>query len=521
MEPMKKPSLRLFGKWALGVALLLGCSGTPTTYGNATTLTAPAFSNGPSADGLTNASAALVQVVDSLAIDLNTALEIALSENPTVKVADMEIEKKQYAKKAAYGSLMPQVDLIGLYQRAIERQTVYFDEGFGFGGGDIDPTQYTPEELQVMQVLGKMMGGGGDKDSSSEGIQMGRFNVWSAGMNVSLPLVVPSLWKNIQMSEVDIHIAMEQARGSRINLVNQVKKAFYSLLLAQDSYRVFKKTYETDSINLVNIRNRYDQGVVAEYDVITADVRLKSLIPNILQSENMMKIADLQLKMLMGIDSEVPIKIEGSLDQYRSTLFDSVIPADTSLVNNSDIKQFDLQAKRLQNVHELQKLQYAPSLVSSFNWTYMSQNNDFRFRDYRWDPYSMLGFTLQIPIFSGGKRYHNVKQSQMQLWQLDEQRKEVERGLRLAIKNNYNLINKNIEQIVATESSVAQARKGQEITLKRYETGMGTIVEVNAAALAVVSAELQYRNAIYDYLAAKADLEKVLGYDIESLIFDK
>ncbi len=519
MEPMKEPNLRLFGKWALGAALLLGFSGTPTAYGN--TPTALAFSNRPSADGFTNASTVLVQTADSLVIDLKTALEIALSENPTVKVADMEIEKKQYAKKVAYGSLMPQVDLIGLYQRAIERQTVYFDEGFGFGGGDIDPTQYTPEELQVMQVLGKMMGGGGDKGSSSEGIQMGRFNVWSAGMNVSLPLVVPSLWKNIQMSEVDIHIAMEQARGSRINLVNQVKKAFYSLLLAQDSYRVFKQTYETDSINLVNIRNRYDQGVVAEYDVITADVRLKSLIPNILQSENMMKIADLQLKMLMGIDSEVPIKVEGSLDQYRSTLFNAVIPADTSLVNNSDIKQFDLQAKQLQNVHELQKLQYAPSLVSSFNWTYMSQNNDFRFRDYRWDPYSMLGFTLQIPIFSGGKRYHNVKQSQMQLWQLDEQRKEVERGLKLAIKNNYNLINKNIEQIVATESSVAQARKGQEITLKRYETGMGTIVEVNAAALAVVSAELQYRNAIYDYLAAKADLEKVLGYDIEPVNFDE
>lgn len=520
MEPMKEPSLRLIGKWVLGVVLLLGFSGTLTTYGNTTTPTAPAFSNGPSADGLTNASTLFVPMADSLVIDLKTALEIALSENPTVKVADMEIEKKQYAKKVAYGSLMPQVNLIGLYQRAIERQTVYFDEGFGFGGGDIDPTQYTPEELQVMQVLGKMMGGGGGKDSSSEGIQMGRFNVWSAGMNVSLPLVVPSLWKNIQMSEVDIHIAMEQARGSRINLVNQVKKAFYSLLLAQDSYRVFKKTYETDSINLVNIRNRYDQGVVAEYDVITADVRLKSLIPNILQSENMMKIADLQLKMLMGIDSEVPIKIEGSLDQYRSTLFDAVIPMDTSLVNNSDIKQFDLQAKQLQNVHELQKLQYAPSLVSSFNWTYMSQNNDFRFRDYRWDPYSMLGFTLQIPIFSGGKRYYNVKQSQMQLWQLDEQRKEVERGLKLTIKNNYNLINKNIEQVVATELSVAQARKGQEITLKRYETGMGTIVEVNAAALAVVSAELQYRNAIYDYLAAKADLEKVLGYDIEPVNFD-
>ena len=57
---------------------------------------------------------------------------------------------------------------------------------------------------------------------------------------------------------------------------------------------------------------------------------------------------------------------------------------------------------------------------------------------------------------------------------------------------------------------------GYEITQKRYDTGMGTIVDVNAAALAVTSAELQYRNAIYDYLAAKADLEKTLGYDSDT-----
>ena len=453
------------------------------------------------------------QPADSLTIDLPTALEIALSENPKVKVADLEITKKENAKKSAYGALLPQFDLIGQYQRAIKRQTVYFDEGFGMGGGDVDPSQYTPEELQILQVLNKVMMP--DPESSGEGIQMGRFNVWSAGMNVSLPLVMPSLWKNIQMSEVDIRLAIEQARASRIDLVNQVKKAFYSLLLAQDSYSVFRKTYETDSLNLENIRNRFNQGVVAEYDVITADVRLKSLIPSILQSENMMKIAELQLKMLMGMESDLPLKVVGSLENYHASMFDVIIPADTSLVNNSDIRQFELQSEQAQNAYEMQKLQFAPSLVTSFNWTYTSQNNDFRFRDYRWDPYSMLGVTLQIPIFNGGQRYHGMKQAEIQLFQMDEQRKELERGLKLSIRNNYDLIHKNIEQVVATESSVAQARKGHQITLKRYETGMGTIVDVNAAALAVINAELQYRNAIYDYLAAKADLEKVLGYDIQ------
>ena len=461
---------------------------------------------------LTNVEA---QESDSLEIDLKTALSIALSDNPTIKVADMEIEKKQYAKKSTYGALLPQMNLIGSYQRAIKRQTVYFDEGLGFGGGEIDHTQYTEEELRIMQVVGDMFSMGGDSESSGEGIQMGRFNVWSAGLNVDLPIIVPSLWKNIQMSEVDIQIAMEQARSSRIDLINQVKKAYYSLLLAQDSYEVLRKTYETDSINLDNIRNRYNQGVVAEYDVITADVRLKSLVTNMLQAENMMKIAEMQLNMYMGIDGFLPLKVLGSLDDYEAAMFDNIIPADTTLSHNSDLKQFDLQTEQAQNALDMQKLQYAPSLVSTFNWTYMSQNNDFRFSDYRWDPYSMLGITLQVPIFSGGQRYHNVKQSQIQIYQLNEQRKEVERGLKLSIKNNYDLINKNIEQVVATQSSIDLARRGYEITLKRYETGMGTIVDVNAAALAVLNAELQNRNAIYDYLAAKADLERVMGYEID------
>lgn len=463
--------------------------------------------------GLSNANA---QQRDSLSIDLNTALEIALSENPNIKIADMEITKKQYAKKSAYGALLPEINLIGQYQRTIKKQTMYLDGGFF--GGDIDPTQYTPEELKVVEVLGKMMT---PAEGAQDGIQVGRWNMYTGGVNVSLPLVVPSLWKNIQMSEIDIQTSMEQARSSKINLVNQVTKSFYSLMLAHDSYMLFRKTYVTDSINLENITNKYKQGIVPEYDVITADVRLKSIIPSMLQAENMMKIAELQLKLHMGIDNDIPLKIVGTLDDYDQSMFDAVIPADTSLLQNSDLRQFDLQAEKVKKMYEMQKLQFAPSLVSSFQYTYISQNNDFKFSDYKWNPYSTVGITLSIPLFNGGQRYNNLKQTELQINQLQYQRVDLQRNLKLAVKNNIDLINKNIEQIVATQSSVEQARKGYDITLKRYETGMGTIVELNSAALGVTNAELQYKNAIYDYLAAKADLEKVLGYTIEPVNVNK
>ena len=466
--------------------------------------------------GLFRLSVANAQETESgvLRLDLETAVDIALSENPLVKVADMEIEKKTYAKKSAYGALLPQIDLIGQFQHTLKRQTMYLDTDMGslFGGGSIDPGSLTPEEQQIAAVLGKLMTP--DPDAADEGIQVGRKNMWTGGVNVSLPLVVPSLWKNIQMSKVDLEIAVEQSRASKIDLMHQVKKAFYSILLAKDSYDLFRETYTTDSLNLVNIKNKFEQGIVAEYDVITADVRLKSIIPNILQSESMLKIAELQLKMLMGIDNEVPVEIAGSLSDYEKWMFEAIVPSDDNLIGNSDLKQFDLQAMQAKNAYEIQKLQRLPTLTSSFNYSYISQNNNFKFNDYHWDPYSVVGVTLAIPVFSGGQRYHNIKQSEIQLYQLQEQRYNLKRGLQLSVKNSVELISKSIEQVVAAESSVMQAKKGYEITQKRYETGAGTIVDLNAAALAVTNAELQYRNAIYDYLASRADLEKTLGYDM-------
>ncbi|SDZ96990.1 Outer membrane protein TolC [Porphyromonadaceae bacterium KH3R12] len=468
--------------------------------------------------GLLRLSVTTAQETDDgiLRVDLETAVQIALSENPLVKVADMEVAKKDYAKKSAYGALLPQIDLIGQYQYTLKRQTMYMDTDMSslFGGGSVDPSQFTPEELEIVEVFGKMMTPSSD---ASEGIQFGRKNMWTGTVNVSLPLVVPSLWKNIQMSKVDLEMAVEQSRSSKIDLTHQVKKAFYSILLARDSYDLFRETYTTDSLNLVNIKNKFEQGIVAEYDVITADVRLKSIIPNILQSESMLKIAELQLKMLMGIDSELPVEIVGSLSDYEKWMFEAIVPSDNNLSENSDLRQFDLQADQANIALELQKIQRLPTLTSSFNYSYISQNNDFKFNTYRWDPYSVVGVTLSIPIFSGGQRHHNIKQSEIQLLQLQEQRHNLKRSLQLSVRNNVELINKSIEQVVAAESSVQQAKKGYEITQKRYETGAGTIVDLNAAALAVTNAELQYRNAIYDYLASRADLEKTLGYDINTI----
>ena len=275
-----------------------------------------------------------VKAQDVLKLDLEKALEIALSENPTVKVADKEIEKKKYAQKGTYAALFPQINFTADYTRTLKKQVMYMD-GFDMGGGSDESTP------------------GMEGIDMSKGIEVGRDNNWTTGFNLSMPLVNATLWKSLSISALDVELSIEQARSSKISMVNQVKKGFYAVLLANDSYRVFKESYDNAMENYLDIKKKYDQGTVAEYDLIRADVTVKNSEPNMLQAENSLTLAKWQLKALLGMDLEMAIDCEGELADFESVLFADYMATDTTLAGNTDLKQIDLQMQQLKDVdHE-------------------------------------------------------------------------------------------------------------------------------------------------------------------------
>ena len=151
---------------------------------------------------------AQTQPARSLALDLKTAIGIALSENPTIKVADMEIEKKDYSKKETIAGLFPRIDGSASYSRTIEKQTMYMDtEAFDMSAmfapiyntiGQLHP------EFQVPQL------GGGSSSSGETGMKVGTDNTYSVGLSASLPIIAPQLWKSVQLSSADIEQALNK-----------------------------------------------------------------------------------------------------------------------------------------------------------------------------------------------------------------------------------------------------------------------------------------------------------------------
>ena len=415
------------------------------------------------------------QAQDTLRISLKEAIQIALSENPTIKVADQEIQLKKEANREVIWGLLPEVSLVGSFNHPIEKQS--------------------------FAIMGQVM-------------RVGTMNNASGGVTASLPVFAPALYQSMKLTKADVQLAMEKARSSRLDMVNQVTKAFYQLLLAQDSYEVLQKSYKQSEDNFNVVNAKFQQGSVSEYDKISADVQMRSLKPSVVSAGNGVNLAMLQLKVLLGMESNIPVIVDGNLKDYEMAMFTrQAQPQPADIVGgNTTLRQLDMNYDMLQRNLKLKYTNFMPNLALSFQFMYTSMSENWKVFDYTWTPYSTVGLSLSIPLFKGGN-FSQVKQAKLQLKQLDMTRINTERQLKMQAQSYLDNMAASTEQVVSNKEAVLQAEKGRTIAEKRYEVGRGTILELNSSEVALTQAQLTYNQSIYDYLVAKADLDLVMGVE--------
>ncbi len=406
-----------------------------------------------------------------LQLTLDQALEIALSESNTIKIADMTIEKTGYAKKGSYASLYPNVNVSSSYQRTLLKQVMVMD----MGG--------QPMEIKV-----------------------GRDNNINASASASMPLVNASLWESLKLSGMDVEMAVEQARSSKIAMVKQVKQAFYAVLLAQASHDVMSQVYENAQKNYEKTQQRFNVGKVSEVERLRAQVTMLNAEPNVSSAENAVLLATWQLKAVMGIALDTEVEVVGDLNDYTSALLAPYVSED-DLSNNSSLLQLDIQDRMLESTIRMQKKQYLPTLAANINYNYSAMGDE----ELRWFPSSTAALSLSIPVFDGFQKHYNIKQSKVTRNMLALQREDTERNLRIAIRNYNDQMALCIKNYQAANATVEIAQKSYDISAKMYEVGKATLVELNDAQLALQQAQLNQAQAVYNFMVTKASLDELIG----------
>lgn len=422
-------------------------------------------------------SAAMAQnssVKPTMQLTLASAIETALAENPTMKVADKEIELKKIADTEAWQNLLPSVDgSIGL--------------------------SHSIKVAEIRTSMGSFKMG---MDGSTTA---------QAGVTVTLPLFAPAVYQNMKLTKEDILVAQEKARGSKLDLVNQVTKAYYGALLSKDSYEVILKAYNTSKQYFDLINSMYEVGRVSEYDKISAEVQMRNMSSSVVSAETGVKLSLLQLKVLMGVTADVEFVINDQLKAYEGQL---VVPGQfhaDELDNNTNLKQLDLNMALLQRARKIMKTNFMPTVAMQLTGQYQSMSNpNWNVFQYHYSPSLSLAFAVQVPIYKASN-FTKLKSNNVQLSQLQDTRDYTRRQLSIAATSYRENMISTVAKIESNRLAVAQADKAVAISAKRYDVGKGTVLELNQSETALTQAELTYNQSIYEYLTNRADLEYTLG----------
>ena len=430
-----------------------------------------------------------------LTLSLDKALEIALSDNPTIRVADLEIERQDWVKKQTIGSLLPNISISSQYSYSIVKQEM------------------------------------------AKGLSFGADNSISNSASLTLPLYAPTVYETLKMNATQMEQAVESARSSKINLTNEVKKGYYNILLAEQSLAVLKDSEASIAETVKNTETMYEQGLASEYDLLSAQVQLSNLRPNIVQTENSIKAAKLLFRMYLGLPASVDFTLEGSLDDFADQVAVATRPTnEVDLSNNADLRALDLQSRMLEHQLRMTNASRLPTIAAFTNFIYSGNDNTMDFssmmgggaggaggagggaatkKEWWWQNPLSAGISISIPLFSGGRNINKAHEIRNSINQLSIQKDYMRQSLGVQVESAFNNIVAAREKMTSNEVTVKQATKAYDIALVRYNAGTGTILELNSSELSLTQAKLNYSQAIYDYLAARADYEKIIGEGFE------
>ncbi len=289
---------------------------------------------------------------------------------------------------------------------------------------------------------------------------------------------------------------------------------FYSAILEKTRLDVLQAAFETNSYNLEMVEKLFSQGLVSEYEVLRARVEKSNLQPQILQAESSARLAEKRLKSFLGIDLDEPVVlVEVETEPALPTMLSSEAMRDSALTNRPDMKMAEYNAEMNKKAIQVARGDYFPSLDAISNYSWQSQSDQMTLTDNQVKSWS-VGLALTIPIFHGGSRSGEVRDRRAVYQQSRLALAQYRDDVKLEVEAAYDQIIQARKALDIQGETIAQGEEGLRIASLRYETGIGTQLEVLSAQTALTTARQMMATARFNYLRAKSQMKKATTIDI-------
>lgn len=441
------------------------------------------------------------------AFALDEAIKYALENSYTVKNAFLDEEVAKARVKEIVGIGLPQID--------------------GSAG-----VQYNPQLSRFFNIYSGPDGFLGDL-SSVPGIQPGDviaaqnfFQLKSNGdMSVSVNQIIfnGSYLVGLKAASSYKELSVKMSGQTREQTISQVSKAFYLALTNQERIKLFDSNIARVDSLLRTTLALNQSGFAEKIDVDRVRVTFNNLVTERKKFENIQTLAYELLKFQMNYPMNDTISILGSLQDIQ-------VPDLSGYQQHEYTKRWDYQlAQTNVKLQELDlKNQYAASVPSlsafaKMGYATQSQTVSGLFKTNsgiadsgtlgpdKWYGYSLIGVSLNVPLFSGLQRNYRVQQSKLNLVKTENSVKQLETAIDLEVKQARITFDNAVQTMQSQRENMELASNIARVTKVKYEQGLGSNLEVVDAEAALREAQINFYNAIYEAIVAKIDLDKAYG----------
>ncbi len=411
----------------------------------------------------------------SSALTLDQAIDIALEQNQNLKLKREAVQRAQAGYGGAKAASRPQVSAQSAYVGTGPIPSVVFP-------GPAGPTE----------------------------VELGTPGTMTAKLSVAQPIDISRLISaGVKVADLNLHASRLELKREEQRTTLDVKQAYVGVLQAEAFKDVAQEALNAVEEHLKMARLHYDAGTAPRVDVLRAEVAVADARQRLVTAENAVELAKAALNNVLGVDVNQPVEVKSlpELSPIELSLADLLAEAERQ---RPELQVMDLRIEMAKRGVHLAKQGRLPSMALTGSYDWLQKTSEFGPNDLSWTV--ILG--VSIPLSDGGATSAKVEQAHSDARSAQIGREQLRQGIALEVRQAYLSLQEAQARLLATAKSVEESREVLRLAQARYDTGVGTSVEVTDAVAAMTGARTNHVNAISDYRVALARLEAAVGVSI-------
>ena len=418
-------------------------------------------------------------------LTLEEAIQIGLENNRILVNANRDVQKAYKTKWSTIAKGLPQVNASFNYQNFLEQPVSLVPAQF-FGG----------QEGEFAEVVF------GTKQNVDAQIK------WDQLIFDGTYLV------GLEATQVYLTISENLFEKTRLETRKSIINAYTATLLAEEQARILQRNVNNLEDNLSEVKQLFQNGFEEEESVQQMQLTLSETAIQLRYANNVEKITFNMLRLLLGYPDKQPLELTYSLqDLITEGLFKGPSTTDIHLSNNMDVKIATNNVASEYLLYKLERVKALPRLTAFLSGGYTGNGDTFEFfnRNQKWFGSSLVGVTLQMPIFSSLDRTANTQKAKISWDQAQTTLLETQQRVSLAIENGQNEYKRAVDLYFSSKENLTLAEKIEDKNKTKYFEGMATSFELRQAQTQLYTAQNNYIKAIQNVVSAKTELETLLN----------